>query len=322
MKILGGVAIVLLLAVIGVFAYMSGAEDRYVKKAMEAEQVTMDARELVLDIKSMKGDPDSDQDKDFIERVHKAKGNLEKLSGDLKSIHTGSKYQAVNKDLVEAVMLEKSIFDDVETVLKEPTGEDAGKAVGRVKDQIQELKDRGAKLQIGAADFTDAMDLTGLDQQLTGYVRKRQAAEAAARARAQAEAAAKAKAEAEARARVLQQKRAKRTQEEIDAATDVDYIATDLQVVNGNQLRFDGFFLNKTSHPIVSVNSFELEVQLYKNGDVVYSGTGQFGRQVMNGLLYPNQRQGRRLSINTNDKIPDFDDFRVSTSDARWTYRQ
>ena len=84
MKILGGVAIVLLLAVIGVFAYMSGAEDRYVKKAMEAEQVTMDARELVLDIKSMKGDPDSDQDKDFIERVHKAKGNLEKLSGDLK----------------------------------------------------------------------------------------------------------------------------------------------------------------------------------------------------------------------------------------------
>ena len=322
MKILGGVAIVLLLAVIGVFAYMSGAEDRYVKKAMEAEQVTMDARELVLDIKSMKGDPDSDQDKDFIERVHKAKGNLEKLSGDLKSIHTGSKYQAVNKDLVEAVMLEKSIFDDVETVLKEPTGEDAGKAVGRVKDQIQELKDRGAKLQIGAADFTDAMDLTGLDQQLTGYVRKRQAAEAAARARAQAEAAAKAKAEAEARARVLQQKRAKRTQEEIDAATDVDYIATDLQVVNGNQLRFDGFFLNKTSHPIVSVNSFELEVQLYKNGDVVYPGTGQFRRQVTNGLLYPNQRQGRRLSINTNDKIPDFDDFRVSTSDARWTYRQ
>ena len=320
-KILSGVAIVLLLAVIGVFAYISGAEGRYEKKAMEAEQVTMDARNLVLDIKSLQGTPDSDQDKDFIDRVEKAKGNLDQLSGSLKSMRTGSKYQSVNKDLVEAVMLETTVLDDVHTVLADPTGGDAPKAVARVKDHVAELKDRGAKIQIGAADFTQPMDLTGLDQQLTGYIQKRKAAEAAAKAKAAAEAAAKAKAEAEARAKALQQKKAKRVQEELNAADSVDYIATDLQLV-GHQAKLSGYFLNKTPHPIMSIDSSGLEIKLYKDGEIVYDWAGQLGKQVMNGWLYPNQRRNAALNVFLDDEIPDFDDFRVYMSNTYWTYHQ
>ncbi len=320
-KILSGVAIVLFLAVIGVFAYISGAEGRYEKKAMEAEQVTMDARNLVLDIKSLQGTPDSDQDKDFIDRVEKAKGNLDQLGGSLKSMRTGSKYQSVNKDLVEAVMLETTVLDDVHTVLADPTGGDAPKAVARVKDHVAELKDRGAKIQIGAADFTQPMDLTGLDQQLTGYIQKRKAAEAAAKAKAAAEAAAKAKAEAEARAKALQQKKAKRIQEELNAADSVDYIATDLQLV-GHQAKLSGYFLNKTPHPIMSIDSSGLEIKLYKDGEIVYDWAGQLGKQVMNGWLYPNQRRNAALNVFLDDEIPDFDDFRVYMSNTYWTYHQ
>ena len=319
-KILSGVAIFLLLAVIGIFAYISGAEERYEKKVMDAEQVTMDVRELVLDIKSLQGNPDSDSDKEFIDRIEKAQENLDKLSGELNSIHTGSKYKSVNGDLVEAVKLEQTIFTDVQTVLNDPLNGDGNKTVSRVRENVKELKDRGANLKIEQADFTEAMDLTGLDQQLAGYIQKRRVADAAAKARAKAEAAAKAKAAAEARAKILQQKKEKRMHDELEDATAVYYIALDLQVANDNMLKLNGFFMNLTENPVISADSFDLDVRLYKNDEVVYTCTGQFSQINMIGLLYPHTRQPFSLNIVTDGDIPDFDDFRVSTSNMNWTY--
>lgn len=181
-KILAGVAVVLLLIAAGFFGYTQYEQHSYVKQAVYAEEVASDARDVALECKGLSGNPDSDAVKDFLARLDSVQDNLKQATNHLKTARTGSKYRTTNADLVEALILEENILEDVQRVVKDPSDKDTAATIARVKQNVDELKDRGAKLSIEKTDFVRALDLQNLDEMLNSYVKKYRAAVGATKA--------------------------------------------------------------------------------------------------------------------------------------------
>lgn len=183
-KILGGVAIFLLLIAAGFFGFTQYEQHTYVKQAVYAEEVASDARDVALECKALNGNPDSDAVKDFLSRSDSVQDNLKKATDDLKAARPTSKYRTTNADLVEALILEENILEDVQRVVKAPSDKDTDATIARVKQNVNELKDRGAKISIEKTDFVLALDLQNLDEMLTSYTKKYRAAVGATKAAA------------------------------------------------------------------------------------------------------------------------------------------
>lgn len=177
-------AIIAVLAIIGigVGAYFYMADSRYAAKCQEAEKVVTDVRDFTKEIDDLKGDPEGDDVKDYLDRLGKAESNLDKLAGDLRSMRISGKNEGRNKNLVEAILTEKDILSNVKTVLKNPADKQTGDVINKVKSNVSELDDRAGQLDFGTVDFASAMQLDGLDERLKGYVQKKQALDAAKKA--------------------------------------------------------------------------------------------------------------------------------------------
>lgn len=318
-NILIAVAVVLVAALAGVFFYFHTADSRYAEKCKEAETVTTDVRDFLVEIDDLKGDPDGDDVKEYLDRLSKAETNLEKLAGDLKSMRVSGKNEGRNQALVEAILLEKDILTDTETVLKAPTDAKTADVIGKLKGKASELDERAAKLTFETVDFAAALKLDGLDDRLKGYVKKKEALDAQKKAEAER----KAREAAEAKRKAQQKKIEDRNQTLMNTTSDVIYLATNVKRTSPSRLDIDGFFYNGTPNRVVSVDDMMLDVTLYKDGEVVYSQVFTFGKISLGGWIPSHERQGSHLWVNDNNgtTIPeDFDDFVIEAANVHWTY--
>ena len=316
-QILVAVVVVLLLAAVGAFAYVHGAEDRYVGKCVNGEKAVTDVQSLLKETKDLDGDPDADATKDYLVRLGKAKENLDKLAHELKTTRTGNKYQAVNKKLVEAVVLERSILDDTETVIKAPLDKGSTDAVKRVQVNVKDLADRAGDIDIPKTDFAVSMQLNGLNDDLNAYIRKKQGIEAQKKAEAERQAQA---AEA-ARLQGIKDRQAQRQQNLINNATnDAEFIVTNIRRISSNRLEFDGFIYNGTGRDLEKINDMDIHVTLYQHGGQVYQNNYRLSDTIFLGTLKPHARQSKTLQVSDSSSIPDFDEFDASSSDVHYTY--
>ncbi len=168
----------------GFFAFTQYEQHAYVKQAAYAEEVASDARDVALECEGLSGNPESDDAKDLLKQLDTVQSNLKETADTLKSARTGSKYRTANTDLVEALILEENILEDVQRVVKDPSGENTNVTIARVKQNVEELRDRGLKITIDKTDFASAFDLKDLDGLLSSYAKKHRMAVGATKAAA------------------------------------------------------------------------------------------------------------------------------------------
>lgn len=319
-KILVGVLIALLVAGIGFFAYVNTAEDRYVAKCQEGQQVVADVQSLMQEVKGLSGDPDADETKDFLDRMDKGSKNLDKLANDLRSTRTGSKYQAANQRLVDSLDREKAILDNAHKVVKEPLGKDTAGAIKQVRQDVQELTNGAADIAIEGTDFPTAFQLSDLGDNLQGYVQKKVAldqkkAEEEARKRAEAQ---------RAKQQAILQRENSHNQDIMNTSTDVEWLATSVTRVSGGRMNLTGFFYNGTGDPVIRVDSMVLHITLYKDGNQIYESDFNFNGTLYAGRMSPHSRQSGSSDLFVTDSsgnIPqDFDEYRVTSGGVHWTY--
>ncbi len=316
-QILIGIVVALLIVAVGAFAYVRGAEDRYVAKCVKGEEVVTEVQNLLKETKDLNGDPDADATKDFVVRLDKAGENLDKLARDLKSSRTGSKYKDANQKLVEAVQLERSLIDDTKTVVNQPLDKGTDEVVKRVQANTKDLTERAGEIQIPKTDFATAMQLSALPDDLKAYINKKKAIEEQKRIEAERRAA-----EAEAaRKQAIRDRQAARNQRIIDASNGVEFLATSVRRTSANRLDIDGYFYNGSYNSIQKVSSMTLNITLYNNGAQVYSDHFYFYNDMYLGSLSPKGRQNQSLWVTTNGQsIPEFDEFEVNSTNVHWTY--
>ncbi|SDG81415.1 hypothetical protein SAMN05216584_11320 [Selenomonas sp. WCT3] len=316
-QILIGIVVALLIVAVGAFAYVRGAEDRYVAKCVKGEEVVTEVQNLLKETKDLNGDPDADATKDFVVRLDKAGENLDKLARDLKSSRTGSKYKDANQKLVEAVQLERSLIDDTKTVVNQPLDKGTDEVVKRVQANTKDLAERAGEIQISKTDFATAMQLSALPDDLKAYINKKKAIEEQKRIEAERRAA-----EAEAaRKQAIRDRQAARNQRIIDASNGVEFLATSVRRTSANRLDIDGYFYNGSYNSIQKVSSMTLNITLYNNGAQVYSDHFYFYNDMYLGSLSPKGRQNQSLWVTTNGQsIPEFDEFEVNSTNVHWTY--
>ena len=316
-QILIGIVVALLIVAVGAFAYVRGAEDRYVAKCVKGEQVVTEVQNLLKETKDLNGDPDADATKDFVVRLDKAGENLDKLARDLKSSRTGNTYKDANQKLVEAVQLERTLIDDTKTVVNQPLEKGTDDVVKRVQANTKDLSDRAGEIQIPKTDFATAMQLGTLPDDLKAYINKKKAIEEQKRIEAERRAA-----EAEAaRRQAIRDRQAARNQRIIDATNSVEFLATSVRRTSANRLDIDGYFYNGSYNSIQKVSSMTLNITLYNNGAQVYSDHFYFYNDMYLGSLSPKGRQNQSLWVTTNGQsIPEFDEFEVNSTNVHWTY--
>lgn len=169
---------VLVVIGIGVGVYFHQMDSKFAAKCKEAETVTTDVRDFLAEIGELKGDPDGDDVKEYLDRLDKATSNLDQLASDLTAMKVSGKDEAKNKALIEAVLFEKGILDDTETVLKNPGDKRTGELTDKIRDDTKKLDDLAGNLAFETVDFPSAMQLDGLHEKLYGYVKKYRAIEA------------------------------------------------------------------------------------------------------------------------------------------------
>ena len=316
-QILIGIVVALLIVAVGAFAYVRGAEDRYVAKCVKGEEVVTEVQNLLKETKDLNGDPDADATKDFVVRLDKAGENLDKLAHDLKSSRTGNTYKDANQKLVEAVLLERSLIDDTKTVVNQPLEKSTDDVVKRVQTNTKDLADRAGDIQIPKTDFATAMQLGTLSDDLKAYINKKKAIEEQKRIEAERRAA-----EAEAaRKQAIRDRQAARNQRIIDASNGVEFLATSVRRTSANRLDIDGYLYNASYNSIQKIDSMVLNITLYNNGAQVYSDHFYFSNDIYLGSLSPRSRQNRSLWVTTTGQsIPEFDEFEVNSTNVHWTY--
>ena len=182
MKYLAAVAVVLLLAVIGIYAYVSGSEERYIAKCEETQKVVLDLQSTLKDVKDLKGDPDGDDTKDYLKRLKTATDNLKSAEKSIAGARVSEKYKDSNKALQDSLSLEMDILNDMDSVLKTPLADDSAAAVKRIRDNVTTLSDTAGKIKIEHTDFSTAMQLGNLADDLNKYIGKKKELDAARRA--------------------------------------------------------------------------------------------------------------------------------------------
>ena len=313
-KYLAAVAVVLLLAVIGIYAYVSGSEERYIAKCEETQKVVLDLQSTLKDVKDLKGDPDGDDTKDYLKRLKTATDNLKSAEKSIAGARVSEKYKDSNKALQDSLSLEMDILNDMDSVLKTPLADDSAAAVKRIRDNVTTLSDTAGKIKIEHTDFSTAMQLGNLADDLNKYIGKKKELDAARRAeQLRQEQAARAARIAEFR----KQLNAK-NQQTMNNANEIEWITTNV-TKQGSALLVEGFFYGAYMYPIIQVSHMHMAVTLETNGQEVGSYSTNFSGLSMNGFLRRGSRSPQKLVIR-NVNAPDFETFEVTTDDISYIY--
>ena len=313
--ILIGIAVVLLLAVVGLYAYISGSDERYIAKCEEAQKIVLDTQSTVKDIKDLKGDPDADETKSYLERLKTAEDNIGKIQKDLASMHVSEKYKAVNQTLGDALTQEQTILKDTENVLKTPLADDSAAAVKRVRDNTAALASSAGSIKMEHIDFAMAMQLGSLADDLDKYIAKKRDLDAARRA----EQLRQEQAAREARAAAFRNQLNDKNQRLISTTTDLEWITTNVRR-QGTTAVLEGYFYNGTRNPIIKLTSMQLSGTFTSNGQNAGSFSKvDFSNLSMKGRLMPGGRCSYTLTV-PNANLDDFDEFDVTASNLRWVY--
>ena len=313
-KYLAAVAVVLLLAVIGIYAYVSGSEERYIAKCEETQKVVLDLQSTLKDVKDLKGDPDGDDTKDYLKRLKTATDNLKSAEKSIAGARVSEKYKDSNKALQDSLSLEMDILNDMDSVLKTPLADDSAAAVKRIRDNVTTLSDTAGKIKIEHTDFSTAMQLGNLADDLNKYIGKKKELDAARRAeQLRQEQAAKAARIAEFRKQLND-----KNQQLMNNADNIEWITTNV-TKQGASLVVDGFFYGAYIYPIVRVDSMPMTVTLKTNGQEVGSYNTTITNRSMNGFLRNGGRSPQKITI-YNVNAPDFETFDVDTGVIYYTY--
>ena len=169
-NLLAIVAGLLALAVGGLFFYMHQQALHFEVKCHEDEQMVMEIKSLMDEIKDLPVDKESESFKEWLKKLDMAKSNLENMSEALQTAKPGSKYQEVRVGLLDAAKLERELLDDVEDVVKDPLARDVSHKAENVEVKAVALHDMAKAVEIGQTNFAVAMDLCTVKDCLTAYV--------------------------------------------------------------------------------------------------------------------------------------------------------
>jgi len=311
------VAVLLFFVAVGLYAYMVGSEERYIAKCRTGAQVVADIKDMLGEIKELKGDPEGEDVQAYLERLEHAQENIKTLSHEMQGIHVGSKYQQTNQALLAALQMEGEILHEVEGVLKSPLAANSKETVQKVKEQAKSIAE--TDVSIPPMDFSAAFKIGDVGEALEGYIARKKALDAARREEEER----RAREAEQARLEAIRQRLGQKNSNIMATTSDVEWLTTQIRFIDSSHLALDGFFYNGTSNPIVKIDSMELTVTLYRRESQIYSDTFYFYNLICNGLIFPRKRQDRVLNITSvNGGIPsDFDEFDVTMSNANWTYR-
>ena len=315
-KYLAATAIILFLAAVGLYAYISGSEDRYLSQCEAVQKNVLGVQSKLKGIKDLNGDPDSDDTKQFIKDLGTASDTLEKRRQDLKGMRVSKKYEEQNTKLLDAIALEETILQDTQNVLKEPLGKDSGASVKTVKENVQQLTNQAGDIQIEKLDFPADFQLSILADDLNMYISKKKSLDAARKAEAER----KAREEAAAKAAAFHQRLAANNQTLKNNTNEVVWITTDV-TAKGNQLVLTGYFYNGTLNPIISMDNMDLHIVLKKDGNTVLDDTTLMRSRQNLGFLKPGAQYNTTFTAN-GAPSEGFDEFEVESLNTHWTYRQ
>lgn len=301
-------AIMVVLAVSGLYGYFSSIESRYEEKLQNANVTLMEIHDILGDLNIAQGDKNSLMTESYRKRVESAKQSADELLSTFTSINTGKKYEAFNVDFVNALKLEAEIVANVDKVLKDPPGDAlvAAKADPALQENVKKLAAEASKLQQLGMSFDTSMQFDDLVSEMNDYLYKYHAYE-------------REKAKDAAKDKLAQQKRdihsnLVETRRSIFTRNAADYIATDVNI-NGKVVRINGEFVNGTGKGGSRIDNLTLTMRLSYNGNTVYEGES-FQPLVYLGYLPNGGTTNYTFVINAPD-LPDdllYDAFSVSVS--------
>lgn len=316
---LGALAIVLALTVGGAFYYFHQQANRFESQCVSGEQMTLEIKSLLEEVKSLPGEADNETVKDWTDKLAVARTNMDKFCSDLKSSHPSSKYKQSCSNLYAAAEIERSILEAVAAVVKEPLSVDTADKIKAIDDKVQDLREQAASVEVGQTDFASSMDLTTLKDNLTAFVNTAKEAER----RRQEEEARQAREREKQRLADIQT-RLKNYNDSVMANThDMEWLATGVTYTNAHRLELHGFFYNGTNNPVVRINNMTMSITLYKQGEVIYQRDNFYFRSTIDlyGAVAPGTKKFNDLYVTGDDVFPqDFDEFRIKTADMNWTY--
>jgi hypothetical protein len=315
-KYLAAVAVVLFLSVVGLYAYISGSEERYIAKCEDAQKIILDVQSAVKDIKGLNGDTESEDTKKYLDRLKTGQGNLENIQKELKGMHGSSKYKEENSVLLEMLLLERNILQDVDSVLRDPLAQESPAAIKRVHDNAIELMQNAGGISIEHTDFSAAFQLGAIAEDLNKYVDRKKALDSARKVEQERQARAAAIAKAVAFRKQLSEKN-----QQIMNTNELVWITTNASV-QGNDLVVSGYFYNGSPNPIVKVDSMVVHVNLSLDGEsVVRDAQVNFSNMYMPGLLVPGGKNPRQLIIQNSAPNKNFNEFDVTADNIHWLYQ-
>lgn len=310
---------VLALAVGGFYFYLHQQASRFEAQCKSGEQMALEVKYMLDELKELPGERDNDTVKDWLGRMDTAKTNMDKLCDDLRGAHPSSKYQQACSNLLAAAQMERELLEDVESVVKAPLAGGAQEKLSSIEREVADLQDLAGAVAIGQTDFVTAMDMSNVKDNLTTFIGNAREAE---RRRLEEEARVAQEKEKQRLADIMA--RQKSHNDTIMANTQkVEWLATSVSYVNSQRLDLYGFFYNGTNNPVVKINNMSLAVTLYKRGEVVYQEEiFSFYEPIdLYGAVAPGTKKTNNLYITSVKGFPqDFDEFKVTTEDINWMY--
>lgn len=310
---------VLVFAVAGFFLYLHQQAARFEAQCQDGEQMALEIKYMMEELKDLPGEKDNEHVKDWLERLDTAKSNMDKLCNDLQGARPSSKYQQARSNLLAAAQLERALLDDVEFVVKDPLSGSVQEKINGIEASVTELHDLAGTVVVGNADFGTAMDMSEVKNNLAAFVGKAKEAE---HRRLEEEARIAQEKEKQRLADI--QSRQKSHNDSIMANTHkMEWLATGVNYVNSQRLDLHGFFYNGTNNPVVKIDNMCLSITLYKRGEIVYQeNTFNFYSPIdFYGAVAPGTKRYNDLYVTCTTEFPrDFDEFMVTTESINWTY--
>lgn len=151
--------------------------------AIEANlNIVGDMKTTLREITGLKGDPNSDETRIFLERLAANRDNLARLEQEVLRDRTDEKYKGQADRIISALRQEQAILQDVEFVLKNPSDAAAQDAINRVNSQVSSLISGTAGMKLNSVDLGYAFQLDDLASGLGVYISRKRALDDAKRA--------------------------------------------------------------------------------------------------------------------------------------------
>jgi len=317
--------IALIVVLFGVGGYFSMSDMSYASKCQNAYETLQDVQVLTKGVKDLPGDPESNVVKSYVAKLDDAEVKLDKLADELADMHVGKKNEARNRALVEAIRLERSVLDDVETLLQHGAVDGLKDVATRVDNNLNALQSKAAALDFDNIDFASVMDITSLDEDVTDYLKRnvqKQKEDAQAEAQKTAEetqkaqqAAAKQQADANAKRQEKHQEIQNWNQKSIaqaDAAGEATFVAVNIHYdPSENAMEFSGYLYNGTGRTLRGHVTVTYTVYLYKAGEVIETDDRSSGVYLQQPLAPHQKAQKIIANLAGPNAANGYDDFYV-----------